>query len=58
MIICFPKEQTKVEGVTEWHLPKTDESIVWPAGDSLRHIEMKRNENVDFRPDHSGLPQQ
>ena len=24
----------------------------------LKHIEMKQNENVDFRPDQSGLPQQ
>ena len=26
-------KQTKMEGVTERHLPKTDESIVWPAGE-------------------------
>ena len=35
-------KETKMEGVTEWHLPKTDESVVQPTGEcSLRHIEMK-----------------
>ena len=26
-------KQTKMEGMTEWHLPKTDDSVVGPAGD-------------------------
>ena len=40
-------KQTKREGVTERHLPKTDYNIVRPMGEHLkdRYIEMKRNEN-------------
>ena len=29
------RKQTKMEGVTERHLPKTDESVVRPAGERL-----------------------
>ena len=24
-------KQTKMEGVTEWHLAKSDNSVVWPG---------------------------
>ena len=42
------KQTNKNARGTERHLPKTDESVVRPAGESLRHIEMKRNENKYF----------
>ena len=48
---------TQMQGVTEGHLPMRDYSIVRPTVSSVK-TERHETKMVDFRPNHSDLPQQ
>ena len=49
---------TKMEGVTEQHLPKTDNSASGPQVSVAKTYRDETKIGVDFWPQHRGLPQQ
>ena len=51
-------KQTKMEGATERHLTKIEDSIVGPQVSIAKTYRDETKIIDDFRPKHRGLPQQ